>query len=190
MTETENVSKKLIEDAKNKRKEILEEANKKVQAILEEANKTKEEILAKGEIAAKDTYKREYEFIITQYKSQLNQKLLTEKIKIVEEVIAKIMERLENLNEFELKKALLKFANNIKFNNAVYQIGKNEKRITDSLIREVFHNESLVKSKNEPNFSKGFKIIDERKEYYFSEKSLFDPEAEDTKMEISKLLFE
>jgi len=100
------------------------------------------------------------------------------------------MERLENLNEFELKKALLKFANNIKFNNAVYQIGKNEKRITDSLIREVFHNESLVKSKNEPNFSKGFKIIDERKEYYFSEKSLFDPEAEDTKMEISKLLFE
>ena len=190
MTETENVSKKLIEDAESKRKEILNEANKKAQAILKEANKVKEEILTKGKIVAEDTYKREYDFIIEQYKFQLNQKLLAEKIKIVKKVIAKIMERLENLNESELKKALLKFANDIKFDNAVYQIGKDEKRITDLLIKEIFSNKSLTKSKNEPNFSKGFKIIDGRKEYYFSEKSLFDPDSEDVKMEISKLLFE
>lgn len=190
MTETENVSKKLIEDAKQKRKEILDEANKKVQAILKEANKAKEEILAKGKIAAEDTYKHEYDFIITQYKFQLNQKLLAKKIEIVKEVITKIMERLENLNESELKKALLKFAGNIKFDNAVYQIGKDEKRITDSIIKEIFHNKPLTKSKIEPDFSKGFKIIDGRKEYYFSEKSLFDPDSEDAKMEISKLLFE
>jgi V/A-type H+-transporting ATPase subunit E len=190
MAETENVSKKLIEDAEQKRKEILDEANAKAQKILKDADEAKKEILKKSEIAKKDVYKREYDFLISQYKSQLNQKLLSEKIQIVEEVIKKIMERLENLNKPELKKALLKFADNIKITNGVYLIGKNENNITDSLIGEIFGKASLTKSKNEPNFSKGFKIIDGRKEYYFSEKSLFDPDAEDTKMEISKLLFE
>ena len=190
MMETENVSKKLIEDAENERRRILSEASQKVESILKEANERKEAIMAEGKVLAQNAYKHEYDFLITQFNSQLNQRFLMEKIKIVEEVIKKIINRLENLDIDELKKALLKFVSNINFKNGVYQIGKNEKRITDATVNEMFKNKSLTKSEKESNFNNGIKIIDGRKEYHFSERNLIDSESEDTKMEISKLLFD
>ncbi|HAX18145.1 MAG TPA: hypothetical protein DCY00_06085 [Actinobacteria bacterium] len=190
MTETENVSKKLIEDAENEKNRILSEAREKAEAILKEAEKAREAIIAKGENLARETYRHEYDFLIAQFNSELNRKLLMEKIKIVDEVIKSIVERLENLSIDELQKPLLRFAEEIDAKNAFYQTGKNEKRITDELIKKLFGDKKLVRSEKTPDFDRGLKIIDERKEYYFSERNLIDPDSEDTKMEISKLLFE
>jgi len=190
MTETDNVSKKLIEDAENDRQEILSEANQKVESILKEADERKEAISADGKILAQNAYKHEYDFIISQFNSQLNQKFLMEKIKIVEDVVKKIVKKLENLEEPEYKKALLKFAHEINIKKGVYQIGKNEKRITDVIVKEIFENSLLDKSDNEPNFNDGIKITDRRKEYYFSGRILIESESEETIMEISKLLFD
>ncbi|MDD3519938.1 MAG: V-type ATP synthase subunit E [Actinomycetota bacterium] len=190
MTETENVSKKLIEDAENRKREILSEASGKSEAILKEAEDVIKTIMAKGKALAGETYEHEYNFLIAQFNSELNQKFLMEKIKIVDEVIKRIIEKLENISIDELQKPLLKFAGEINVKNAVYQIGKKEKRINDAVVSKIFGNKKIPKSGKEPNFEKGLKIIDERKEYYFSERNLIDPESEDTKMEISKLLFE
>ncbi len=190
MTETENVSKKLIEDAENEKREILAEAKKKAEAILKEAEEAREIILTKGNALAREMYKREYDFLIAQFNSQLNQKFLMEKIKIVDDIIKNIINRLENISIDRIEKPLLKFAGDINVKNAVYQTGKNEKRITDSVVGKIFGNKKIIKSEKAPNFDRGLKIIDGRKEYYFSERNLIDPESEDTKMEISKLLFE
>lgn len=190
MIKTDNVSKKLIEDAESKKQEILLKANQKASSILKEADERKKAIMTGGKILADEAYKHEYDFIIAQFNSQLNQKLLTEKIKIVEDVVKIIINRLENIDIADLKKALIKFAGNINVKNGVYQIGINEKRITDAVISEVFESISLTKSEKKPSFDNGIKIIDGRKEYYFSEKNLIDAEAEETKMEISKLLFD
>jgi len=190
ISETENVSKKIIEDAIIQKNNIIAEANKKADSILNEANDRKETIIAEGKSFAKDSYKHEYEFLISQIYSQLNQELLKEKIKIVEEVINEIIKKLENLSLADFKKLLIKFAQEINIKDGVYQIGINEKRITDEMVKEVFKNKPLKKSENKPNFEKGLKIIDARKEYYFSENNLIDTQSEDIKMEISKLIFD
>jgi vacuolar-type H+-ATPase subunit E/Vma4 len=189
MTETENVSKKLIEDAENEKREILAEARKKAETILKEAEDAVQTILSNGNELALETYKREHDFLITQFNSHLNQKFLLEKIKIVDEIIKSIIDRLENIDMDRIEKPLLKFAGDINIKNAVYQTGKNEKRITDSVVSRIFGSKRITKSEKEPDFDKGLKIIEARKEYYFSERNLIDPESEDTKMQISKLLF-
>ena len=189
MSETENVSKKLIEDAKNTRNEILAEAREKAKSVLLEAKSIKESIEAKGKTLADEAYRQKYDFIRAQMAAQLDQKLLNEKIKIVDEVIKNIADRLENLGADDLKKPLLKFARELNFKNAVYQLGKDEKKITDLLVSEVFGAKKLLKSTQTPDFARGLKITDERKEYYFSETTLVDINSEDMKMEISKILF-
>lgn len=189
MSETENVSKKLIEDSEIRKKEILSEAKIKAEAILKEAEDATQTILSKGKESALETYKREYDFLVTQFNSQLNQKFLLEKIKIVDEIIKSIIDRLENIDMDRIEKPLLKFAGDINVKNAVYQTGKNEKRITDSVVSRIFGSKRITKSEKAPDFDRGLKIIEGRKEYYFSERNLIDPESEDTKMEISKLLF-
>ncbi len=189
MTETENVSKKLIEDAESTGNDLLAEARKKAESVLEEAADARKSILAKGKILADKAYKQSYDFAIARISSEMEQKLLEEKIKMVDEVLAGITDRLRNLPAEDLKKLLLKFAHRLDFKKAVYQLGKDEKKITDLLVREIFGTKTLIKSTLKPDFAMGLKIIDERKEYYFSEETLMDLDSEDIKMEISKLLF-
>lgn len=189
MAETENVSKKLIDDACSIKNEILAEARRKAESVLEEGRSVQKTIIDEGKTQAEKAYRQKYDFAIARISSEMEQRFLEEKIKIVDEVLSDINTRLDNLHIDDLKKLLLKFADGLDFKKAEYQLGRNETKITDLLVREAFGTKTLIKSAQKPDFARGLKIIDERKEYFFSEGALLDSGSEDIRMEISKLLF-
>ena len=186
MTELDNVSRKVLDDADEERNKILDEAKKKASAIIEEAGNKKKEIYKEGKLKAEVRYKEVFDMEVFSAKSELNQKTLLHKIELVDEVIEKAKEKLASLSKNDYEKFLKKNLKVLNLKESFYQIGSREKNIDNKMIESIAN---LKKVDEKADFEKGIKIIDGKAEYNISADSLIDEDIDDIRMKVALYLF-
>jgi V/A-type H+-transporting ATPase subunit E len=186
MAELDNVSKKILDDAAEERKKILDEARVKAADIIAEAEKKAEEIIQEGKTRAQEKYRGVFDVEVTRAKTELNQKVISYKIDLIDDAIADAKRRLSDLDKKGYEKFLKKTLKELEVKGGSYQIGSQEKNINGSMI------ESIAKLKKEggrPDFKKGIRIIKGKAHYNITADSIIDSNIEDIKMETALNLF-
>lgn len=186
MTEMDNVSKKIIEDAQDIRIKNIKEAEKKASQILAEAGKKAKEIVDRGKEEAGRYYKETYDMEVFKVKTVLDQRLLLVKLKLIEGVINKAKKRLSGLDRDGWEKFLKKMVQELGISTGTYIIGKDEQIVDESLVRTI---EGIKPDSRVPDFGKGLKISGSRTEIFLSPENYLDMDIEDLKMEIASYLF-
>ncbi|MCJ7665406.1 MAG: V-type ATP synthase subunit E [Actinobacteria bacterium] len=186
MTEMDNVSKKVLEDAQNIRKENLKEAEEKASGIRAEAEYKIKDVLKEGSADAKEHYSRTYDMEVFKARSSLDQKMLLEKIKLVDSVIARAKEKLSGLDRGEWEKFLKKTIAGLGIKEGTYIIGSSEKVLDGDLARSVT---GLKPATDGRELKKGLKIFEGKAEYDLTPEKYLDIDIEDLKMEIASYLF-
>lgn len=183
--ETEEKTKQILTSAKEEEKNILEKARA-------EADKIKEQMLKirKGEI--QENKRRE----ITLADLEARKTVLAEKQKIVSEVYARVLERLENLEPREFRELMKKLILTIASGGEELIIAQKDKhKISPESIKEI--NQILAKQKKEPirlseevhNVPGGFILRKGNLEINISFPALVKSLREKTELEVIKLLF-
>ena len=186
MTEMDNVSKKVLDDAQNIRKENLRIASSKAAQILAEAEGEVKDTLKKGKEEAGQHYKRTYDMEVFKTRSGLEQKMLLEKIKLVDSIISKSKNRLSELDRSQWEKFLSKSIAALGIKEGTYSIGSNEKILDKELIGAV---SDLKPADKGEELKKGFKVFGGKAEYDLTPEKYLDMDIEDLKMEIASYLF-
>jgi len=187
MSELDNVSKKVLDDAIKQKELELEEARKKASEIIEQAKKKALQVHREGKLKSWDKYREDLKIELSKIKSSLNQKILLYKINFVDDVVEKAKNRLEDMDKEDFKKMLKKYIDALDINDGYYIIGSEEKRINDEMVESVAN---LKKIGEEPDFKKGIKIISGKAEYNISPGILIDSDIDDIRMEIAHVLFD
>lgn len=183
--ETEEKTKQILTSAKEEEKNILEKARA-------EADKIKEQTLKirKGEI--QENKRRE----ITLADLEARKTVLAEKQKIVSEVYAQVLKRLENLEPREFRELMKKLILTIASGGEELIIAQKDKhKISPESIKEI--NQILAKQKKEPirlseevhNVPGGFILRKGNSEINISFPALVKSLREKTELEVIKLLF-
>ncbi len=186
MTDMDNISKKLIEDAQGVRRKNIKEAEEKASQILAEAGKKAKEIIDRGKVDAGGYYKETYTMEIFKVKAALDQKLLLKKLELIEGIIDKAKKRLSKLDRDGWEKFLKKTANELGISTGTYIIGKDEETVDDKLASTI---NGIKPDGTAPDFKKGLKILGGRAEILLSPVNYLDMDIEDLKMEIASYLF-
>jgi len=189
MAEMDNVSKKILEDAKNQKEKILAEAKQKADRIIEEAEKKKNERLAEAKKEAKQKYSQTYDLEILKAKSEASQRLLLAKLEMVDETIAKAKQKIYKAEKEDYLNFIKKSIEGLDIKQGTYIIGRDEINLDDDTVSSLAGKLKLKKSDQESDFEKGLKIISANKEYLISPETVIDSQIEDIKMEIADFLF-
>ena len=186
MTEMDNVSKKVLDDAQNIRKSNLKEASSKAAQILAEAEGKVRDTLKKGKDEAKENYRRTYDLEVFKTRSGLEQKMLLEKIKLVDSIISKSKKKLSGLDRSQWEKFLAKSIAALGIKEGTYSIGSNEKILDSKLIGSV---SGFKPAGKEEELQDGLKVFGGKAEYDLTPEKYLDMDIEDLKMEIAAYLF-
>ena len=186
MTVMDNVSKKVLDDARNIRKENLKEASRKADGILAEAENKVKDVLKKGKEEAKEHYARTYDLEVFKTRSVLEQKMLLEKIKLVDSIISKAKKKLAGLDRSQWEKFLAKSIAALGIKEGTYSIGSNEKILDSELIETI---SDLKPAGKEKELQEGLKVFGGKAEYDLTPEKYLDMDIEDLKMEIASYLF-
>ncbi len=186
MTEMDNVSKKVLDDAQNIRKANLKEASGKADGILAEAEGEVKDTLKKGKEEASQHYRKTHDMEVFKTRSGLEQKMLLEKIKLVDSIISKSKKRLSDLDRNQWEKFLSKSIVALGIKEGTYSIGSSEKILDKELIGAV--SDLKPQSKGE-ELQKGLKVFGGKAEYDLTPEKYLDMDIEDLKMEIASYLF-
>lgn len=186
MAELDNVSKKVLDDARKERDRILEEARRKANAIIEEAGKKANDIQRNGKLAAREKYKETLNIELSRAKSKINQKILMYKIGLIEDVIARARKRLMDMGKGDYEKFLKKTLGELNVEEGSYQIGTRETNINDGMIESIGN---LKRASEKPDFEKGIRIIKGKAEYNITPESFIDANIDDIKMDTALYLF-
>ena len=122
-------------------------------------------------------------------KSGFNQKILLQKIDLVDQVIKKAKQKLAGADKRDYEKLLGKILKSINISKALYQIGTKENSIDDKMLKSVAADMNLEESKKEVDFEKGLKIIDGKAEYRVSAETFIEADLDDLKMDTAFFLF-
>lgn len=186
MTELDNVSKKILEDATLEREKILDEARKKASSIIGEAEDKVKEINQDGKLKAQKKYREVFDVEVTRAKTELNQKMIACKIKLIDETTAKVKERLWSLDRKQYEKFIKRTLKSLNIKEGQYQIGSKEKVIDGKMIESI---SNLEKAGGKPDFLNGIKIIKGKAQYNITADSLVDSDIDDIRMETAFYLF-
>ncbi len=186
MAEMDNVSKKILEDANAERGKILDEARKRASDIIQEADKKAEEIKQEGKLKSQEKYREVFDVELTRAKTELNQKVVSCKISLIDDVVSEVKKRLSGLDKKEYEKFLKKVLKELKIRSGNYQIGSREKNISGKMVESIAN---LKKIRGKPDFTKGIKIIKGKASYNITADSLVDPNIEDIRMNTAISLF-
>lgn len=186
MTEMDNVSQKVLDDAQNIRKSNLKEAREKAAQILVEAEGKVNDTLIKGKEESREHYRRTYDLEVFKTRSGLEQKMLLEKIKLVDSIISKSKKRLRDLDRSQWEKFLSKSIAALSIKEGTYSIGSNEKILDDELFGSV---SGLKPTGKGEELKYGLKVFDGKAEYDLTPEKYLDMDIEDLKMEIAAYLF-
>ena len=186
MSELDNVSKKVLDDALKEKEQELKEAKKKASEIIEKAKQRALEIHRNGKLKAWHKYKEVLNVELSKIKSRLNQEILLYKINLVDEVINKAKEKLLGMSKEDYKKFLEKNLKALNIDSGYYLIGSEEKDIDSKMIESIAN---LKKAEGRPDFKKGIKIIKGKAECIISPDVLIDSEIDDIRMEVALYLF-
>ncbi len=186
MAELDNVSKKVLDDARKERDKILEEARRKAHAIIEEAEKKAKDIHRSGKLEAWEKYKEVLNIELSRAKSEINQKMLMYKIGLVEDAIDRARKKLAGLDRKDYEKFLKKTLKTLDVDGSFYQIGSEETNIDDKMIESIMN---LKRVSEKPDFKKGIRIIKGKAEYNITPESFVDANIDDTRMDTALYLF-
>ena len=186
MTEMDNVSIKVIEDAREAGSRDIREAEEKAAGILADAAKRIKKKNTDARADADAHYKKTLDMEVFKAKSELEQKVLLAKLDIVEGIIAKAREELSGLDRKGWEKFLTRMAKELDIKSGSYAIGKKEK-VLDERIASII--KGVKPDKNKADFDKGLKITGGKAEIILSPENYLDMDVEDLKMEIASFLF-
>ncbi len=186
MTDMDNISKKVIEDAEVIRSGNIKEAEEKASQILAEAEKNAGEIMDRGKVGAGEHYKKTYDMEVFKVRAALDQKLLLTKLELVRGIIDSAKKRLLKLDRSGWEQFLKKMAGELGISAGTYIIGKDEKIVDDSLAGTI---KGIKPDSAAADFEKGLKISGGRTEILLSPGNYLDMDIEDLKMEIASYLF-
>lgn len=186
MTKMDNVSIKVIEDARGVRSENIREAEKKAERIFAEAAKKVKERTAIAKTEADEHYRKTFDKEVFKAKSTLDQKVLLVKLELVEDIIEKARTRLSHMNRKDWEKFLKKMAGESGIDEGRYLIGREEKVLDDSLVSII---KGIEPDRGKADFDKGLKVTGEKAEIMLSPENYLDMDIEDLKMEIASYLF-
>ncbi len=186
MAELDNVSKKVLDDARKERDKILEEARGKAHAIIEEAEKKAKDIRRDGKLAALEKYKEILNIELSRAKSEINQKILMYRIGLIEDVIIQVRKRLEDFDKKDYEKFFKKILGELNVDGGFYQIGSEETNIDDKMIESIGN---LKRANEKPDFKKGIRITKGKAEYNITPESFIDANIDDIKMDTATYLF-
>lgn len=192
MQDTDNVSKKILDDANKERQKILDDAKEKAKTIIDEAQNRRKKILEEGKIRAEERYKEVYNLELSRAKSELNQKLLLQKLNYIEKVIKGIKERLKKLSREDYKEFFASSIKNSNIKDGIYEIGYEEKNIDDETVESLasqLDGVRLKKSGHRPKFKNGVKISSGKVDYFISPEAIIEAKEDDIRMEVAHILF-
>jgi len=186
MSEMDNVSKKVLDDAQNTRKGNLKEAEGKAAQIIAEAGQKVKDTLKKGKEEAKEHYTGTFDLEVFKTRSGLEQKMLLEKIKLVDSIILKAKDKLSDLDRSQWERFLTKSIAALGIKDGKYSIGSGEKVLDDKLVGSV---SDLKPASPGEKIQKGFKVFGGKAEYDLTPERFLDMDIDDLKMEIASYLF-
>jgi len=186
----DNVSKKILEDTQNEAEKIIEAAKKNAAEIIEDANVKREKKLKDAGIEAQSIYKKAYELEISKAKSSMEQEILMQKIELVNSLLDKSVSKIVSGSSAGYEKFLEKTLKSLNISGGIYQIGKSEQFITDSIVKKITGSLKLAREVQEPDFDHGIKIIDGKKEFSISAETLIRAKIDDIRIELAQFLFE
>lgn len=186
----DNVSKKIIDDACADKEKIIDDARTKEREILETAEGKKKKIIENAQAQAKDAYRKVKELEIANAVMKFNHENLLDKIKFIDEISNKALNRLISSDSKTYLKFIENSIKNLNVYSADYQIGSKEKLITGEILKKISGDIILALSDKPADFEKGIKIIDGKKQYIISVEEVLKEKMEDIIMEISDFLFE
>jgi V/A-type H+/Na+-transporting ATPase subunit E len=190
MSEIENVSKKILEDAQKQKDEILEGANKRAQEILDDAKEKRAKVLAEAKKEASQKYDQVYQMELSKSKAQMEQKILLSKLDMIESVIEKAKKRLQETGSKEYALYIKSVVNDLDIKEGVYLIGKNEKVLSDDIIKPLMEQINVKKSQDKPEFEEGLVIFSGNAQYSISFLNAVETIKEDLKIEIASYIFD
>ena len=186
MTELDNVSKKVLDDARKERDKILEEARKKASVIIEDAEKKVKDIHQAGKLEAWEKYKEVLNIELSRAKSEINQKMLMYKIGLIEDAIDGARKKLTGLDKKDYEKFLKKTLGALDIDGGYYQIGSEETIADDRMIESI---KGLKKAEGKPDFKKGIRITKGKAEYNITPESFIDANIDNLRMDTALYLF-
>jgi len=159
MAEIENLPKKIIEDGENEGKKIKENAHITSSKIIEKNKELANKIINDAKIIAETVYKEVNEKKISQNEAVKRQEILSKKMGIVENVMKKIIEEIENLPKDTYREYFKRNAKQLNLSEGEFTIGVKEKKIDLSFVKEIFKPVKLIESNEKADFDYGVKIM-------------------------------
>lgn len=190
MSEIENVSKKILDDAARQKEEMLEAAEKKAQEILSEAEDKRSRIKSEAKKQASEKYDQVYQMVLSKNLAQMEQKVLLSKLGLIEGVIEKAKKRLKESDSKEYLTYIKGVLNSLDLPEGAYMIGKNEKGLKEEALRPLMDQANIKRSKDEPDFDEGVKIVSGNAQYSISFPDAIEAIKEDLKIELASFLFD
>ncbi|SFA92425.1 V-type ATP synthase subunit E [Clostridium frigidicarnis] len=197
MSNLNNITSKIIEDAKLKADEILEEARKEEKKLIKkkisEANKVKEDMLIKAEREAIVRSER----IISSAELKSRNEGLRAKGEIIEKVFKMALDELKNLEVDKYEKIFKDFINNIDIcGDEEVIVPRNYKKTIENILGEV-NNSLKAKGKKgelklyqgEKEISSGFIVSKNGIYSNITFESLLSYKKDELEQEIAKTLF-
>lgn len=184
MSNLDNITTKIIEDAKLKAEKIIEDAkisaNEAINQKVLTGNRKKDEIIARAEVDAKTLIERK----LSKQNLDARDELLSAKEKVVKEVIGMIKDKLKNLDDKTYLKYLKKSLKQFEGKNDLILIVPEDKR---KLVKK----EDLpIELSNEEAISSGFAVRENNMYYNFDFDGQIDSIRDDLTVEIINKLFE
>jgi len=187
MSGMDNVSLKVIEDARQVKGKNIQEAEDKAEGIISKAAKKIKNKTTLVKAAAEEHYSKTFDIEVFKVKSVLDQKVLLVKIEIVEDIIEKAKEKLYRLDRKGWEKFLKKMAEELNINKGNYIVGRKEKVLDKSIAAVI---KGIKPDKKKADFDRGLKITEGRTEIILSPEKYLDRDIEDIKMEVALHLFD
>ena len=186
---TDNVSKKILEDAQHEANKIINEARFKAKEILEDARQKSSNKLKEAQAEASNLYERVFELEVSKVKAELKHKILIEKIRIIDSILKKTIEAVKSEKSGVYENSVKDAFKKLDIKEAEYQLGNKENLMTDQKIKMIAPEITLQKSKELPDFDSGIKIIAGKKEFRFSAEELIEAEIDDIRITLSRFIF-
>jgi V/A-type H+/Na+-transporting ATPase subunit E len=190
MSEIENVSKKILDDAKKQSDAILESAEKKAREILKEAEEQRAKTMSEAKKEASEKYGQVYDMEISKNKAQMEQQILLAKLELVESVIEKAKKSLKDVDAKKYVSYINNKLNSLDISKGVYLIGRNEKVLDHDMLKPLMEQINVKKADEKPDFEEGLKIFSGNAQYSISLLNAVEVVKEDLMIEIASYIFD
>lgn len=196
---TENITQKILDDAKKRAEEIVSEAEGKVKNILENAHEEAKRIKEKVEKDAEELVKKETTRILSLTELEEKKKILQEKIEILEETFRRALDYFISRSENEYQKImrglLIKSVNHGDEEVVVAKSDRNrlDQKFLNSVneeLRKMGKTGNLKLTKEFGDFNAGVLLRKDRVEIWCNFEVLLEMLKGDLEIEIAKFLFQ